>query len=77
MVPPIPTKACTVPHCDGRMTLKIHETRDGSSDGNRLWECDVNAEHVDYTILQGMSASSLKEYTAQSRWYPSAMTTLL
>jgi hypothetical protein len=30
-----------------------------------------------YTILQGMSASSLKEYTAQSRWYPSAMMTLL
>jgi hypothetical protein len=48
MVAPSPTKACTFPHCDGRMTLKIHEAREGSVDvGDRFWECDSNPEHIE------------------------------
>jgi hypothetical protein len=48
MVAPTPTKACTFPHCDGRMTLKIiYTTRDGSPDGERFWECERNPEHIE------------------------------
>jgi hypothetical protein len=47
MVAPTPTKACTFPHCDGRMTLKMQEAPDGSSSAERLWECDSNPEHIE------------------------------
>jgi transcriptional regulator with XRE-family HTH domain len=40
------TKACTFPHCDGRMTLKIHEPREDSTDDREpFWECVSNPEH--------------------------------
>jgi hypothetical protein len=47
MIPPSRTKACTFPYCDGRMTLKVHETREGSPDGERFWECDRRPDHVE------------------------------
>jgi hypothetical protein len=48
MVAPNPTKACTFPHCDGRMTLRINESRQGSADGcEGFWECERNPEHIE------------------------------
>jgi hypothetical protein len=48
MVAPSPTKPCTFPHCDGRMTLKIREPREGSTDAaERFWECESNPEHIE------------------------------
>jgi hypothetical protein len=47
MAAPSPTKACTFRYCDGRMTLKIRETREGQPDGDRFWECDRHPNHVE------------------------------
>jgi hypothetical protein len=59
MVAPSPTKPCTFPHCDGRMTLKIHESREGLADvGERFWECERNSEHIERAReIPGQAAS--------------------
>lgn len=47
MVTPTPTKACTFPYCDGRMTLKSDDTPEGSTEGQRFWECEKDPEHIE------------------------------